>query len=145
MTTKLIVRDKEFENALTAYTRKGVGKVAEQYVAEAKQLVSTPYPPASVPGESPHKRTGVGRESIGFVVTRKGGLKSFVARVGVDPKGFYMMLLEIGTRNIEPRPWVLVALKSTKFQNRAINRLKRLANRVFRRFSSLGGTVTETR
>ncbi len=66
----------------------------------------TIYPNPSKPGEAPRLRTGFGRKSI--VVNFLKASKS--VRVGVTANGIYMFYLEVGTRHIARRPWLMRTL-----------------------------------
>lgn len=69
----------------------------------------TVYPNPSRPGEPPRARTGFGRESI--VYEYNDNPKDPRVRVGVTKAGLYMFLLDIGTRFIGARPWLVRVLK----------------------------------
>lgn len=69
---------------------------------QAKRLISTPYPPPSVPEEPPHRRTGRLRSSVTYEV------KDRTAFVGTNVK--YGRWLELGTSKIAARPWLRRAL-----------------------------------
>lgn len=60
-----------------------------------RQRVGRPFPPASVPGEPPRRRTGRGQ---GAIIVRTDGT---VIRVEVDPSGEHMVFLE----KFMARPW----------------------------------------
>jgi hypothetical protein len=70
----------------------------------------TIYPNPSKPGESPRLRTGFGRNNIVVNHDPKGRW----TRVGVTQNGIYMFYLEVGTRRIARRPWLL----KTLYENR---------------------------
>jgi HK97 gp10 family phage protein len=57
---------------------------------------------ASSPGEPPAQRTGELRQSISTEVDRTGG--NIIGLVGTDKK--YGLMLEKGTRDMAPRPWL---------------------------------------
>ena len=61
----------------------------------------------SKPGEAPRLRTGFGRSNV--VINHKGGNNPH-ARIGVTRNGMYMFWLEIGTRKIARRPWLMKTL-----------------------------------
>jgi len=50
----------------------GMKRAASHMVGVAQALVSTPFPPASSPGDPPHRRTGKLRSSINYKKKRKG-------------------------------------------------------------------------
>lgn len=66
----------------------------------------TIYPYPSKPGEAPRKRTGWGQRHIvwEFDATQIAG------RVGVSAAAIYMLFLELGTRFVKRRPWLVVTL-----------------------------------
>lgn len=80
----------------------------------------TVYSSPSSPGEPPRKRTGwLQRNTVQeFDAQAKGGP---AGRVGVSRNAMYGLYLELGTRRIAPRPWLV----RTLMENRAI--LGRLA------------------
>lgn len=67
----------------------------------AKQLVGVAYPPASSPGEPPHRRTGRLQQSITYDVRRKSGQPAVRIYAGVP----YGEFLETGTSRMAARPW----------------------------------------
>lgn len=70
----------------------------------------TIYPNPSKPGEPPRLRTGFGQRHILVEFD-----KSVPAgRVGIAQNAIYMFYLEVGTRRIRRRPWLLATLM--KFQ-----------------------------
>ena len=76
-----------------------------------KKVSKTIYPNPSKPGESPRLRTGFGRANV--VVNHKGGRNPH-ARIGVSRNGMYMFWLEVGTRRVARRPWLVKALLENK-------------------------------
>jgi HK97 gp10 family phage protein len=69
-------------------------------LAEAmRDAVSTPCPPHSAPGEAPHKETGELASS--FVVSEGKPGEVYVANTAE-----HAILLEKGTRKMEPRPFI---------------------------------------
>lgn len=75
----------------------------------AKGSTFTIYPRPSKPGEPPRLRTGFGRQNI---VLQFSGWKTGDpwVRVGVTRNALYMFFLEVGTRFIARRPWMLSTL-----------------------------------
>ena len=69
----------------------------------------TVYPHPSKPGEPPKVRTGFGRQNV---VMNWSGWKTKEpwVRVGVTKNGMYMYHLEIGTRHVKKRPWLVATL-----------------------------------
>jgi hypothetical protein len=81
------------------------GKKGSQY---------TIYPNSSKPGEAPRARTGFGRQNI--VYEYNDNPKDPAVRVGVMRNGKYMWYLELGTKRIAARPWLLRTLLENKEQ-----------------------------
>jgi hypothetical protein len=74
------------------------------------QRISNAYPPASAPGESPHRRTGALRAGVGHHVEQTEGgarLVIFVERQGADPA--VPAYLEGGTSRMAARPFMAPA------------------------------------
>lgn len=121
MAVRLKFYDKEFERHMQKATAKGLQR-AGVYLHGACQRavnVSNPrnnktgeYDQPSKPGEPPRARTGYGRSNI---VYEYNGIESAPAvRVGVRKNALYMFWLEIGTRRIKPRPWLVATLMRFK-------------------------------
>lgn len=55
---------RKFEDKIVA----GLKAAGQTIVEEHRQRISTPYPPASQPGEYPHLRTGQGSDNLDFFV-----------------------------------------------------------------------------
>lgn len=62
--------------------------------------LATPYPPASYPGEAPHRRSGWLMENTGFLVFKE----EDTVRVFSDAE--YSIFLEFGTRKMQARPFL---------------------------------------
>ena len=122
----------EFNRKLWRATASGLKRAAVFHHTKCRQAVSRPntgtrmrrtrataggkkgsgytvYADPSRPGEPPKLRTGTGRGEI--VWEYNGESKNPAVRIGVTKKGIYMMYLELGTRRIKPRPWLLETLK----------------------------------
>jgi hypothetical protein len=119
---------KKFEEQLQKATAEGLLRAGAFYHAKCRQVVSKPntgrsvkvkrrvkggnkrtrtiYPNPSKPGESPRLRTGFGRNNIVVNHDPKGRY----TRIGVTRNGMYMFYLEVGTRRIQRRPWLLKTL-----------------------------------
>lgn len=67
----------------------------------------TVYPNPSSPGEPPRKRTGWGQRHVMWTFDKD----KIIGRVGVATNAIYMIYLELGTRFISPRPWLVATLK----------------------------------
>lgn len=106
--------------------RKLERKLAARLVAAAMVLltalrnaVNTPYPPASRPGEPPHRRSG--RLQAGIVVDAD--TENLQINMGFKPEvERQAMSLEFGTRNMRPRPFVRRTLM--RMQNTLLRMLK---------------------
>src|SRR4051812_26774339 len=96
---------------LTAKFQKAAKDTGKEAVRELKQTLSEPYPPASKPGEPPHKRTGELQQSVGYEVTTEDKVVKLTLKVTAD-HAFY---LEYGTATLAPRPFFRRAFdKATK-------------------------------
>lgn len=119
----------QFQQQLKKATAQGLLRAGTYYHQKCREAVSTPntgrsvrikrkrpggnttsrtiYPNPSKPGESPRLRTGFGRANV--VINHKGGTRPH-ARIGVSKNGMYMFWLEIGTRRVARRPWLVKTL-----------------------------------
>lgn len=100
-----------FENAAFAAVQAGAGKAYEF----AQENVNTLYPPASNPGESPHRRSGDGRRSIFFeAVHAPEGLGGPEARCGTSSEKLQEQGRDefnyMAYHETHGRPWLLPAL-----------------------------------
>jgi len=112
----------------------GLERAAAVVKRTMRRLLNTPYPPASVAGESPHKRTGNLQGSIDVWVNRK-TLQVYVGPAEIGSKGKpanYGLWLEFGTRKMDPRPFMKRAL--VQEQTRVKNTLERAAKIAFNKF-----------
>lgn len=75
-----------------------------------RRVLNTPYPPASTPGNPPHKRTGTLRKSVYHEVNRR----RLSLRIKIDKVAFYWIFLEYGTRNMEARPFLGVTFDAMR-------------------------------
>lgn len=73
---------------------------AEALERQVKARVGAPYPPASLPGQPPHRRTGALQRGI-HVTAR---LLANRVRVSVTALAFYAKFLQLGTRGSGNRP-----------------------------------------
>ncbi len=74
----------------------------------------TVYPHPSKEGEAPRKRTGWLQRNIVYEVSET------VGRVGVRENALYGAFLELGTRKMKPRPWLLATARKYFRQLQAI-------------------------
>ena len=119
MASRLKWNGEAFKQHLENSTNEGLKRAAVFLHAQCQRTVgvSNPrnrdtgeYDQPSAPGEAPRKRTGWGQRHI---VWEHDETKR-EARVGVSAPGIYMFWLEIGTKFIARRPWLLATLR--KFQ-----------------------------
>lgn len=68
------------------------------------------YDSPSEPGEAPRLRTGFGRAGIVWEFDEE----KIEGRVGVTLNALYMFYLEIGTKRIARRPWLLITLMTNQ-------------------------------
>ena len=122
----------QFEKQLKKATSEGLKRAGTFYQQRCVQAVSKPntgvsvpvqrqspggnrrtrtiYPNPSKPGESPRLRTGFGRRNIVVNHDPKGEY----ARVGITKNAMYMFYLELGTRHIARRPWLVKTLRENQ-------------------------------
>lgn len=75
-----------------------------------------PYKTPSRAGEPPRKRTGFLAANVKYELDQ-GEMKG---RVGIGQNALYGLYLELGTRFMGPRPWLLATLNKTMGQLRSI-------------------------
>lgn len=79
----------------------GLEVLGDRIYKRLRQTLNTPYPPASQPGDPPHRRTGRLRNATYYRVNKA---KSEL-HVGFDArKARYWRFLEGGTKKMDPRP-----------------------------------------
>lgn len=124
--SKLEWHGDELERMLKKATAEGIVRAGEFYRDKCKELVSIPntgvrvkgkdgrtrtiYPGPSKPGEPPRLRTGWGQRNI----INDPDPKTITTRVGITKNAIYMIYLELGTRTIARRPWLLRTLQDNK-------------------------------
>lgn len=86
---------------------KNLDTAADAIASRQRQFLSTPYPPASTPGESPHRRSGDLKSNV--QVVKPGPL---VRQIGSNTP--YAAFLEVGTSKMAPRPWALKSLMESQ-------------------------------
>lgn len=129
MATKLTFNKKRFLKEIENATMNGLIQAGTFYHNKCREVVSQPnsgvqvertkntsngpagskytiYPSPSRPGEPPRLRTGWGRRNILIEINKRG---RFV-RVGIGINAMYMFWLEIGTRRVARRPWLVATL-----------------------------------
>jgi len=132
VSVRLKVNDKQLNAALENATADGMAMATQYYHSELKRAVNRPntgtrvkvkrqtaggnktsrtiYNNPSNPGEAPRKRTGFGQRGIVREIDRQ----KIMARVGVTKNAIYMYYLELGTKHIARRPWLMATLKKKK-------------------------------
>lgn len=102
----------ELLNGPSGPVARDLGRRAVAVESEMKRLVNESFPPASTPGESPHKRTGRLQTSIAW-------------RLGEDAQGLYAQIgssveyaiyLEQGTDQMAARPFMKRALENLGYR-----------------------------
>lgn len=84
--------------------KEGIARATLSVLRDSKISVNQSYPPASTPGEPPHKRTGNLLSRIDHEFDNDG----LVGRVGSNLD--YARFLELGTEKMEPRPYLRPAM-----------------------------------
>lgn len=84
----------------------GVRVPVKRQTAGGNKTSRTIYPNPSRPGEAPRKRTGWGQRHIVWEFDAN----SITGRVGISKGAIYMFFLELGTRFVKRRPWLVVTL-----------------------------------
>lgn len=127
-----------FEQRLHDATAEGLKRATVYYHTQARQAVSKPnsgvrvpvmrrtpggnkksrtiYPNPSKPGEPPRLRTGFGARNVIMEFDEN----DVAGRVGIAKNAKYMLYLELGTRFIRRRPWLVATLRK---QQAAIGKL----------------------
>ena len=92
--------------------RKGMKDAIEHLILVTRELIATPYPPASSSGHPPHMRTGDLARSIKVGTIKREGntITGGIKIEGVD----YALMLEYGTSRFAPRPYFRPALVIAK-------------------------------
>ena len=130
MGMRLEIRDQLFNARLAQATATGLKRAAIFYHARCRAAVNVPntgtrvgggrnargqflkqrtvYDNPSQPGEPPRKRTSHGQR--GIIWEYNGDQRDPAVRIGVQQNAIYMAYLELGTRHIQPRPWLLATL-----------------------------------
>lgn len=100
-----------------------------------RRLISVPYPPASAPGESPHKRTGNLYRNIDVWINRQ----TLTVHVGPTDAANYGIYLEYGAprANLEPRPFMFKAVAEDA--SRIVNTMNRAAAIAFNKYGRRKG------
>jgi hypothetical protein len=118
MAVKLRYHDRRFRRVVRGSVADGLRRAGKLYRDECRRVVGRENPGnrPSRPGEPPRKRTGTGQANIVFEENRDVP----AVRVGVTREALHMIDLELGTRRVRPRPWLLPTLIA---QRAAIGRL----------------------
>lgn len=99
-----------------AATTKALDQVMNEMTTVIKRKINKPYPPASVPGRPPHRRTGFLHDRT--EVVRKG--RKFIVRT---PQ--YGIWLEGGTGRMRARPFIRPVIDQKKRWTKRLNNLIR--------------------
>lgn len=132
MAAKLEWNGEVFEKQLRSATADGLNRAGTFYHAKCREAVSKPntgrrvpvqrqtpggnkrtrtiYPNPSKPGEPPRLRTGFGQRNI----VKNFNREELYVRVGITANALYMIYLELGTRHIARRPWLVATLQENK-------------------------------
>jgi len=94
------------EKTATIKQRKQLRIINKKKFKTTRMGSYTIYPNPSKPGEAPRLRTGFGRNNVVVNHDPNGQY----TRVGVTRNGIYMFYLEVGTRHIARRPWLMRTL-----------------------------------
>lgn len=116
----------QFSEFFKKYARdKGV-EIAEKVLKEVTRVSSKQYPPASLPGKPPARRTGKFVASGTIIRTKNGALLRWYAP--------YSGFLQHGTKHMAPRPYLTIALanvlKSKKLKKEVDRKTKGRAGKV---------------
>lgn len=85
----------------TVYVARAFDEIGRRMMDRAEEMLSTDYPPASEPGESPHRRTGNLQALSSFEVDVSGDQVSLTYRNDAA----YAEFLNSGTSRMEARPF----------------------------------------
>jgi hypothetical protein len=77
-------------------------EAGEAMLAELQNTLAEPWPPASVPGEPPHRRNGWLQENCTYSVEQSGPITLLTVISNVP----YSAYLEYGTSRMEARPFM---------------------------------------
>lgn len=98
----------EFISAVRATAAASFEQTAKECVADLKDNLSTPYPPASQPGEDPHKRTGNLQDGVQSVTTEDDeAVETQIGSSRAEGNPDVPVILEFGLGNMKgPRPYM---------------------------------------
>lgn len=85
----------------------GMERAAIRVKRAIRAKINIPYPPASSPGDPPHRRTGTLRREIDYWVNRQ----TLIIKIGPSVDAAYGIGLEFGTVKMEARPFINVTVK----------------------------------
>lgn len=102
---------------------KVVRDVGDFFVGKVKEAISTPFPPASEPGDAPHARSYMLWESIHWRIVDDSRGK----RIQVGSVLPYAYFLEMGTISMEPRPFLLCTIVANMGEGRKMVQSIRVA------------------
>lgn len=104
------------EQVMRAYgaeCRKNAITAAQWYLGKLRALVSTPFPPASQPGEAPHLRTGT-LANLGFEAELDEDRRGIRVIIRHSERVEYGPFLEGGTEHMARRPHLYVVYASER-------------------------------
>lgn len=90
----------------------GFEKTGKQIVKKIKSNLSTPWPPASNPGQFPHKRTGNLQQAVDYWLNGQ----VLELQIGVNIDAPYWNWLEDGTKKMLARPFVMGTIDQMRAQ-----------------------------
>lgn len=91
------------EQHIDAIVLATLDELAEQIVADVRDRIDVSFPPASDPGESPHRRSGRLRDLVSSDVEQDGPSLTMLTVLSAAP---YSIYLESGTAHMAARPFM---------------------------------------
>lgn len=100
-------RDDQVLAEIAGAVAKGMETAGKVLAASTVRSISTPYPPASSPGQPPHRRSGGLAGAVGHRVSRKGSTVELSVGVPAgSPVARQAQALQKGTARMAARPFV---------------------------------------
>src|SRR5690606_4313565 len=91
---------KQLDGELRAEMLRRLRICGEAAASHARRNLSAAMPPAGLPGEFPHARTGTLRQAVTYEVDER----RMTVRIGAPVE--YALFLELGTEKMQPRPFL---------------------------------------